>query len=803
MKLRRHLLDVWVLLVLTCGASAIVAQVREEQEPEAQVETRPAPEVREYEPEPVEPTGSSSPPVDPLPTPTDSSTDNSSEDQSCRSEENGIVVGQVKVYDERSLRLLLQAAENRLAALTFIDAGGLTAGKIQGGRLRSSQFGISAEGLPTPKVVTTVDEAADATTGDIVTTTDVVTTQESQSPEIPQASSSTRVLPTPTAESISLSARDLLAEQVALTYEVATLRLALERAISDRIVTGVFAIPGTNSAVPAKQTLLGFQVSIDPKHTKAIAEVEVILQETGGLKRPSIVNLLPSRSTYNVAAITQKGFSFGLGTITNVFNIGIAGAKKQETYYIVQDVDTVALELPSSDPAARFGWQFRPVLGRKAVDTGRRQLFVHLVLPNRSSISDASLTIKVKTRWRKWSRSDMIAKDRIKGEESCQKDTIQVLDVFDLQALLRPEVTRISWSHLDNGKAFVNVRGSNFLRGTRVFNGESTIDESNGLRRGSENELSFVTSLASISSPQGLRIQAPYGVTQVTHPAAELAGQLEVTSTTAEIVAASKLRLCIQAQNIVEPQESLVHLDDKIFHVGDGHLTVGPDPCTLALVTDVATIRKASHFALVSPFWGPSQYTLFDPGFDDFSVTSVRTLAKRKMKAVLGVEGTGFDDEIIVDLGGVEFEVRSAEHPLTRRGSTFLELKPTWPELEGLQRVVVRKPDSFKPVILKIDASEVTLPVPRPELSNDVSTFKGDRTTLEIPGENLGGIAQVFFFTDPLEIDVDLKRSVLKVRVSEKLSKDVGTKELTVVLKDDKKTKVFFRIKVLERPSSS
>ena len=66
---------------------------------------------------------------------------------------NGIVVGDTKIFDERSLALKLQAIEASLANLQFFDQQSLSAaiGKIQGANQETSAFAFRASTLPTAR----------------------------------------------------------------------------------------------------------------------------------------------------------------------------------------------------------------------------------------------------------------------------------------------------------------------------------------------------------------------------------------------------------------------------------------------------------------------------------------------------------------------------------------------------------------------------------------------------------------------------------------------------------------------------
>src|SRR5689334_1595557 len=72
-------------------------------------------------------------------------------------QDNGIYVGEPKVYDDRSLQILLNAARANLARLQPLDMATLIShiGTIQGADVRQTQFALQANGLPTAQNVLT------------------------------------------------------------------------------------------------------------------------------------------------------------------------------------------------------------------------------------------------------------------------------------------------------------------------------------------------------------------------------------------------------------------------------------------------------------------------------------------------------------------------------------------------------------------------------------------------------------------------------------------------------------------------
>jgi hypothetical protein len=327
---------------------------------------------------------------------------------------------------------MLSAAQARLVSLQILDQNGIATrlGSISGASQQISSFALAVQGPSAPQSVITangatkqvVDTVKSPTDNTIATTTtapvqNVVTT-------VPQLNPPTATAPAPSTSlpsSFSVSASDILNEQLQLTFEIANLRLLLEGAVSDRILTNA----QTQQTFTKARTTVGFPITIDPdrrfKDAVAVVEVEVEgaacqdLSEKG--EAPVITALLPREKTYNVAAIKDRNVSIGAGVATQIAGISGSYIFGRKTYYVVQDQDTVALTFnPAKTNVRRIGflWQFRPVLGESYVKAGLKQTFVQLAFP--SPITAKSLaTIHVRSYWRRFDRKTGIRKEIVKG----------------------------------------------------------------------------------------------------------------------------------------------------------------------------------------------------------------------------------------------------------------------------------------------------------------------------------------------------------------------------------------------------
>jgi hypothetical protein len=422
---------------------------------------------------------------------------------------NGILVGAPKVYDDSLLQQMLSAAESRLSSLQAIDQASILSrlGSITGARQQITSLGISAQGLPLPQVATTANgqtsnvvatQKPDPTANSTVTTTNapvtnVVTTSPQVSPPTVSAPSPSTTMPS----AFSVSASDILDEQMQLTSEIANLRLLLEGSLNDWYMK-----EGMLASKP--RITIGFPIALsaDRRYKNAVAIVEVRVQTdpsadlSAGKTPPAITALLPREKTYNVAAITDRSFSLSLGMVTQIAGVSGSFLTGRKTYYLVKDQDTVARTFDAAQPSQTgFIWEFRPVLGREYVQTGLKQTFVQLAFPTPQAAGLVG-QVQIRTYWRKLDPKAGILKEVIAG--SVHESPMLPVSNFDL----KQDTSGLSVQSLEDlggGQMLVNVEGR-FLGGTYVRVGSNILNTGSAGFTSEYRRIRFIASIADLAT---------------------------------------------------------------------------------------------------------------------------------------------------------------------------------------------------------------------------------------------------------------------------------------------------------------
>jgi hypothetical protein len=454
-------------------------------------------------------------------------------------EPNGISVGEPKVFDNRTLTIMLESLSQAFQSIQtqFIDQKAVAAALANVQGFNTSEINRSATlgTAGTPSVTST----ADAKTGNAVAasgqalpnSTDLTSvTTKAASTTTPPALDSTIPAFTGFTPTYGQSSADVLSDQVNLSYQIFNLRMILERSLSDRLL----------DQDPRLQAVLGFNVTIDPPRTAvdAVAVVEVTLRAThpGNL---SLVALMPQEKTYNAATLSTSSKAFGGTAVVNAVQVGYNERRRGQTFYLYRDNDTVAYE--RMDPVNNeliFGWMFRPVLGRRSVSPGFRQMFAIVALPwsDMEKPDDAShaLSASVRTFWKKYDGATQtsfeerdanrasrfryvttfglgkpeIFENRYRNHRDYSNIPVKTSAEYDRE--LGPKVDRVSWTPVGAKSAFVSAVGHNFFTGTQLILGDKTYGLADGLVLKSNKALELVTSLDALSQGPAV-ISGRYG----------------------------------------------------------------------------------------------------------------------------------------------------------------------------------------------------------------------------------------------------------------------------------------------------
>jgi hypothetical protein len=433
--------------------------------------------------------------------------------QSPRSD-NGIHVGEPKIYDSRALNLMLEDLAQSLRKTSFVDPKALAGalGNLQGFRNDDFSQAFQANGAVGPGAASVFSgagaPAATATPPPVsITVSPVLNAGSTATPAA--AASGTPLGPQPPAlptlqtapaftPNFGPSGSDLLADEVNLTYQFDNIRMLLDRSLSDRLYKNEARL----------QAVVGFDIDLEPpadaKDSVAIVEVTATMAECGSVsscdvsKKLSLVAMMPEEGSHNAATLSQKANAFGGAIASSVFSVGYAAQKRSQVFYLYRDMDTLSFQKPA-DAANKItlGWQFRPVLGRRSVASGMRHMMAVLALPsndlppetpataNKTDVDKApALSIKVTTSWVRYGDKTQTIGSGERGfwQElfhaktpqpaiSCDFNGVMVPTTTGSQRDLAPQIDQIKWARSDAANGVAIVSGRNFFPDTALHFG--------------------------------------------------------------------------------------------------------------------------------------------------------------------------------------------------------------------------------------------------------------------------------------------------------------------------------------------
>jgi hypothetical protein len=750
----------------------------------------------------------------------------------------GIVVGQTKQFDEQSLALMLQSVESSLAKLRFIDQTtlGSSIGRLQGATQQTSALSVNVAGLPTSaekllekdnktqSVTDTLNSEGTSTASTVKQDTGSSSERSSEkaaitpaTPSIPSQTSAFNLQP-----NFGLSSQDLLAEQMSLTYQVMNLRMLLDRSLTDRIYKQRKPNDDFGGATFGlrQQAIVGFQISIDTpqKYKNALAEIEIsITSKCPFNEPPSLVSLLPRDKTYNVATISKDVKSFGGAAVFQILSVGVASSNSRETLYLVRDTDTVALErLPESRDvkSIKFGWQFRPVLGRKAVEPGTRQVYALLAIPTAPGLDGSPVNteftgnVEVRTRWRRYDSKTGAVGDPISPENRQTLNNLTIDESSISDSLLDPQVYEVDWEDAGSGQILVTVSGRNFLPGTSVLLGDTVLDRpEKGLAIQGERNLVFLTSVDKVALIKDALVVGRYGgpvrlrttafANRSPNPSSDPLAIEKVELEPVDLQN-SKVTITLKSMGGTEDRyvdgsreerhfRPVVTVGSKVFGLSNAPIIISAEPDTFSFVAPTELLRQAKALVVKDLFRGPDYEAtaaiLMDQ--DDFAATAVSVLSSDSEVVNVAVIGRNFDKEkkIEVHIGNSTFSNKLATSDprfITVRGKSLLTLKAQQSEFKGVKMLVISQ-GSAQPTIIPVPASPS---IPGPRVEKVESVYKGDSKTIKVEGLNFDSIAEIKFEKTPLVFKAAPDGRSMTLNIVDEVTREAGDRELKLILKN-------------------
>jgi hypothetical protein len=623
---------------------------------------------------------------------------------------NGIYVGAPKVYDDSFLQSQLDATKASLLAINPLDQSGLakSIGTTQGGSLNQTAVVIQ---------------------GGSGTTAATPTTPAASSLSMPS--------------SMSPSALDTLNEQMQLKYELTNLQLLLDGSLSDRFLAGGKGYK--------KHITIGFPISLEPpvgkQYDDALAEVTVTVcnppahlsgraEEAALELTPSVITILPREKTYNVASLTDKSFSFGAGgVIAGVFSVSGSFLHSHKTYYLMQQQDTIALQLPAGKDrgcgargSTSFAWQFRPVLGQQRVRPGLRQTFVQIAFPAFPGglEMDCSGTASIHSAWRHINPKT----GEVSPEEIDPADGPAAYEIANFDTA--PYTRALQVQDMGGGRIAVRVQGQ-FLQGVRARVGPVLMDASTPGFIATSELVQFVTPAEAVAAGGAFLVgrdgqespvqdptlvrDHPYGACKISEAAETLAKsqiylfwnpdkppKIKDVTVSAYSDTASLLHIALSqgGEIYLEGKNPLVVLiGEKLYGLSDAPFKNQTEQ-EITVVVPNSVLLTNTQLRVQRLLWGDNFTDVHPIGtaamISDFAVSKVSVLATTKETVVLGILGTALDGVRVISPEDPKHEIKID----ASAAPTFLTVTIKAKKGDSLKQIVLQKFAAGQPPSLPI-----------------------------------------------------------------------------------------------------
>jgi hypothetical protein len=737
-----------------------------------------------------------------------------------QSEENGIGVGRPKVFDNRSLTIMLQQLNDQLRTVQVVDQTKLAAslGLMQGFQSRDTAQSLS---VATP--FTTTKQTFDAKNNPTGTEKDTTPGGSGAAPALPDLQAD----PSGFAPQYGINSEDLLADQVNLSYRIFNLRMLLERSLTDRLWP---ASDGTHAA-PRLQAIIGFNVSVTPpkfaKGKAAVVEITIIPRNYG-TGPVSLVAMMPLEKTYNSAALSKSATAFGGSAVAKIVTIGYSYRRRGEKLYLFRDADTIAFERTNAhatessqasgevnlEPRAiTCGWEFRPVLGRESVSPGERQMFAVVAFPagDPSALNLVAhprvgfpFDVKVRTYWKKYYRDKLTTKLEVTALDSKDFPGGRAPYTSESQYDLAPKINHVRWAATGPDTAVVTVDGENFFPGTSVVLGNQTYSTpSDGLILKSDQSFQLNTTIAAIASGE-VFLNGRYGPSRIISPDSQLAPgisilRFDLTPNPARLL--WPLNLTIRAGSdapltLVEVRSS-VHSEPIIsvagkpipgpYHYQQVNCDL-PQPggnmihstCVLVQALVPADLAKSEasigiRFPLLGSEWADSRL-YYNPS-QVLKVVRVGGGAR----TTLAISGELIDPTATVQLDHL-YKVRQGELVLV--GPTLLTLAVDTAVLAQFKTLIVRPTEHATPSVLEVPPPKPEAPKAKLDDNQHPSATVGSAPAVTFTGSGLGAITSVSFEHEHLPFKAGDDAKSIQIFLSRRVTATDGTVQILLTSAD-------------------
>jgi hypothetical protein len=785
--------------------------------------------------------------------------------QSVNGTDNGIAVGRPKLFDNRSLQIMLDSLNQQLQSAQFFNQAtiGAALGVLQGSESFdvTRNLNVSASFLPktTPPPAPTLSgslalpgtpsgqqpgsfsltlpkSSGGAGSGGSTANT-TAATGSSSGGSAQSTTPATLPILVGSPGQFGSSANDLLADQVNLTYQVFNLRLLLERSITDRLLME----QNENIGRTRLQAVIGFNVSLDPpKETKdsaAIVEITISLEHppANPTSNISLVAVMPQEKTYNSSALNTHDNAFGGSAVAKMITVGYSERHRGQVFYLFRDNDTMAFERMAKTPdpnTLRFGWQFRPVLGRRSVSPGTRQMFAIIALPDNDEPptqnqphSPVQIHVKVDTYWKHFEHRSLTTAYneawvhyinpvgianiplRLPDPWPVEYSNIEVPRSAGIEDSLTPIVDRVDWIPTSNTQGTVVVHGKNFFSGTTVsLAGQQYTGPGDGFVLQSDQTMVLSSTVQAVATGDGV-INGRYGKSVLLAPdnvannyQRLYVGPFELRPFGSEY---SKLTLNVGREgaplllaDALPPKAVFIRYNDAVLDVPTEIRQDDANPDTLDISTYISNAVLGSGDGVVTvkfPFGGKSweaKKQIYQP------LLPIVTRTGGKDKATLaiafprpyGMEFRG-NWKIILDkiyqIGDPGDRDTDADVSV-RRATDCSVVEPSCHLVILSAKTALL--DTFQKFVIVSDAGDslgVSIPSVNPvnqaaqiNAANTSAMLQNEARVVTFYGQGLGLIKRVFFSNQDLPFTVKADGTAITVFISPDVTSKAGHKDI-------------------------